>query len=311
MAISIAVIIPCYNEELTIGNVIRDAKNNMPGAAVYVFDNNSTDRTAEIAGSSGAMVIKEKRQGKGFVVQSMFNKVDADIYVMVDGDDTYDISRVQDMIALVREDRADMAVGNRLKTYTDKAFRPLHTFGNRLVRFLINKLFGANLKDIMSGFRVMSRSFVKNVNLTASGFEVETEMSIKALKYGYVIKEMDINYKERPAGSHSKLNTVTDGMLVLKTIFIIFKDYKPLLFFSISSMIMLLISLLSGSVVIGEFLETRYITHVPLAIFAAGSLILSIIVFVTGIILDSANRRFDEIYNFIRNKDMDSRSSRE
>ncbi len=303
MAISVAAIIPCYNEELTIGNVIRDAKNNMLGAAVYVFDNNSTDRTAEIAGSSGAMVIKEKRQGKGFVVQSMFNKVDADIYVMVDGDDTYDISRVKDMIALVLEDRADMVVGNRLKTYTDKAFRPLHTFGNRLVRFLINKLFGAGLKDIMSGFRVMSRSFVKNINLTASGFEVETEMSIKALKYGYVVKEMDINYRERPAGSHSKLNTVTDGILVLKTIFMIFKDYKPLLFFSVSSVILLLISLLSGSIVIREFVETRYITHVPLAIFAAGSLILSIIVFVTGIILDSANRRFDEIYNFIRNKD--------
>ena len=303
MAISVAVIIPCYNEELTIGNVIRDVKNNMPQAAIYVFDNNSTDRTAEIAGTSGATVIKEKRQGKGFVVQSMFNKVDADIYVMVDGDDTYDISRVQDMIALVLEDRADMVVGNRLKTYTNKAFRPLHTFGNRLVRFLINKLFGAGLKDIMSGFRVMSRSFVKNINLTASGFEVETEMSIKALKYGYVVKEMDINYRERPAGSHSKLNTVTDGILVLKTIFMIFKDYKPLLFFSVSSVILLLISLLSGSIVIGEFLETRYITHVPLAIFASGSLILSIIVFVTGIILDSANRRFDEIYNFIRNKD--------
>lgn len=311
MAVSIAVIIPCYNEELTIGKVIRDAKKNMSGAAIYVFDNNSTDRTAEIAESSGAMVIKEKRQGKGFVVQSMFNKVDAGIYVMVDGDDTYDISRAQDMMALVLEDRADIVVGSRLKTHTDKAFRPLHTFGNRLVRFLINKLFGAGLKDIMSGFRVMSRSFVKNINLTATGFEVETEMSIKALKYGYVIKEVDINYRERPAGSHSKLNTITDGILVLKTIFMIFKDYKPLLFFSISSMIMLLISALSGSVVIGEFLETRYITHLPLAVFAAGSLILSVIVFVAGVILDSVNRRFDEIYNFIRNKDMDSRSGRE
>jgi len=302
MPISLAAIIPCYNEELTIGKVITDLKNALPDVKIYVFDNNSTDKTAEIAQSSGALVIREKRQGKGFVVQSMFNKVDADIYIMVDGDDTYDISRVHDMIAMVLGDEADMVVGNRLKTCASKAFRPLHTFGNKLVRLLINKLFRASLIDIMSGFRVMSREFVKNINITATGFEVETEMSIKALKYGYVIKEIDIHYKERPKGSYSKLNTFRDGMLVLKTIFIVFKDYEPLLFFSISSGILLLISLLSGYLVIKEFLESRYITHVPLAIFASGSMILSIILFVTGVILDSANRRFEEIYHFIRNK---------
>jgi glycosyltransferase involved in cell wall biosynthesis len=302
MGPNVAVIIPCYNEELTIAKVISDLKGILPEAAICVFDNNSTDRTAEIAKSSGAKVMKEKRQGKGFVVQSMFNKVDADVYIMVDGDDTYDLSRVHDMIAMVRGDEADMVVGNRLKTYTSAAFRPLHTFGNKLVRFFINKLFSTNLKDIMSGFRVMSRSFVKNINIMSSGFEVETEMSIKALKYGYVIKEMDINYRERPAGSFSKLNTLKDGVLVLKTIFIIFKDYKPLLFFSVSSGILFFISLLSGFIVIREFLKTRYITHVPLAIFASGAMILSIILFVTGVILDSINRRFDEIYHFIRNK---------
>jgi hypothetical protein len=221
---------------------------------------------------------------------------------MVDGDDTYDISRITDMIEIVSTDNADMVVGNRLKTHTNQAFRPLHTFGNKLVRLLINKLFKSNLRDIMSGFRIMNRTFTKNINIMSSGFEVETEMSIKALKYGYVIKEMDINYGERPVGSISKLNTIKDGLLVLKTIFIIFKDYKPLLFFSVSAVIMLLISLLSGSVVIIEFLETRYITHVPLAIFASGTMILSIILFITGVILDSANRRFDEIYNFIRNR---------
>lgn len=301
--ISVAAIIPCYNEELTIANVITDLKNNLPQATIYVFDNNSTDKTAEIADTLGAIVIKEKRQGKGFVVQSMFNKIDADIYIMVDGDDTYDISRLNDMISMVKEDSADMVVGTRLKTYTSKAFRPLHTFGNKLVRFLINWLFRAKLKDIMSGLRVMSRSFVKNINIMASGFEVETEMTIKALKYGYVIKEVDIQYKERPQGSFSKLNTFKDGMLVLKTIFIIFKEYKPLLFFSSVSGILFLISLLSGSVVITEFMETRHITHVPLAIFASGTMILSIISFVTGVILDSVNRRFDELYNFIKNKE--------
>jgi glycosyltransferase involved in cell wall biosynthesis len=298
----IAVIIPCYNEELTVGKVITDIRNTLPEADIFVFDNNSTDRTSEIAHSLGAKVIKEKRQGKGFVVQSMFRKIDADIYVMVDGDDTYDISRMTDMIEMVSTDNADMVVGNRLKTYTTQAFRPLHTFGNKLVRLLINKLFKSNLRDIMSGFRIMNRTFSKNINIMSSGFEVETEMSIKALKYGYVIKEMDINYRERPVGSISKLNTIKDGLLVLKTIFTIFKDYKPLLLFSVSSVILLLISLLSGFVVIKEFLETRYITHVPLAIFASGTMILSIILFVTGIILDSSNRRFDEIYNFIRNK---------
>ena len=298
----IAVLIPCYNEGLTIGKVITDLRNALPEATVFVFDNNSTDRTPEIAHSLGAIVVKEKRQGKGFVVQSMFRKIDADIYVMIDGDDTYDISMVNGMIDMIIKDSADMVVGNRLKTYSTHAFRPLHTFGNKLVRFLINKLFKSKLRDIMSGFRVMNRSFTKNINIMSSGFEVETEMSIKALKYGYVIKEMDINYRERPVGSISKLNTMKDGLLVLKTIFIIFKDYKPLFFFSVSSVALLFISLLSGSIVIKEFLETRYITHVPLAIFATGNMILSIILFITGIILDSMNRRFEEIYNFIRNK---------
>ncbi len=299
----IAVLIPCYNEGLTVGKVITDLRNALPEATVFVFDNNSTDRTSEIAHSLDAIVVKEKRQGKGFVVQSMFRKIDADIYVMIDGDDTYDISRITDMIDMVSTDNADMVVGNRLKTYTTHAFRPLHTFGNKLVRFLINRLFKSKSRDIMSGFRVMNRSFVRNINIMSSGFEVETEMSIKALKYGYVIKEMDINYRERPAGSISKLNTMKDGLLVLKTIFIIFRDYRPLLFFSASSVVLLFISLLSGFVIIKEFLETRYITHVPLAIFASGTMILSIILFVTGVILDSANRRFDEIYNFIRNKE--------
>lgn len=303
MDISIAVIIPCYNEELTIGKVITDLKNVIPEAKIYVFDNNSKDRTVEIARSLGAIVIKEKRQGKGFVIQSMFKKVDADIYVMIDGDDTYDVSEIHKMISITIDDDADMVAGNRLKIHANKAFRPLHNFGNKLVRFLINKLFKTDLNDIMTGFRVMNKTFVKNINIMSSGFEVETEMTIKALKYNYVIKEIDIRYGERPAGSFSKLNTVKDGLLVIKTIFIIFKEYKPFLFFSAVSLVLLMISLLSGSVVIREFMETRYIKRVPLAIFASGTMILTIITFVTGVILDSVNRRFDELYSFIRNKE--------
>lgn len=302
MNISVAAVIPCCNEEPSIANVIADIKKFAPDAAVYVFDNNSTDRTAEVALSSGATVIKEKRQGKGFVVQSMFNKVNADIYIMVDGDDTYDISPLNNMMSSIFNNEADMVAGSRLKIYADNSFRPFHASGNKIVRFLINKLFKANLSDIMTGFRVMSRAFVKNINITSSGFEVETEMTIKALKYGYVIKEADIRYRERPEGSLSKLSTVKDGVRVLKTIFIIFKEYKPLAFFSFSSFVLLLVSLISGSVVIDEYIRTRYIKRVPLAIFASGTMILSIIMFVTGVIMDSINRRFDELYNFIKNR---------
>ncbi len=275
-------------------------RKQVPEAKIYVFDNNSTDGTTQVAKSAGAVVFKEKRQGKGYVVQSMFNKVDADICIIVDGDDTYDLTKVDQMISMIKNEEADLVVGNRLESYLSKSFRPLHTFGNKLVRFLINKLFHAHLRDIMSGFRVMSREFVKNINITSSGFEVETEMTIKALKFGYLIKEFDIAYGERPEGSYSKLNTFRDGVLVLKTIFMIFKDYRPFLFFSTTSFILFFISLLSGSVVIEEFIKTRYIRHVPLAIFASGTMILSIISFITGIILDSVNRRFDELYNFLK-----------
>lgn len=298
----LAALIPCYNEELTIKNVIADFNKYLPEACIYVFDNNSTDSTAEIARQCGAVVIKEKRQGKGFVVRSMFSEVDADIFIMVDGDDTYDLSKINGMVSVIREKEADMVVGNRHEDFTEKSFRPLHTFGNKLVRNLINKLFSANLKDIMSGLRVMNRAFVKNINITASGFEVETEMTMKALKYDYVIRELEVRYKERPEGSQSKLNTFTDGYLVIKTIIVIFKDYKPLKFFSVASLLFFIISLAAGAVVIGEFIETRYIRHVPLAILASGTMIMSIILFVTGIIVDSINRRFDELYSFIRYK---------
>jgi glycosyltransferase involved in cell wall biosynthesis len=298
----IATIIPCFNEELTIARVIGDMKAQIPSAEIYVFDNNSTDNTAAVAAKAGATVIKEKRQGKGFVVQAMFKKIDADIYVMLDGDDTYDVSSVNDMVSMVRNETADMVVGNRLAQYTEKSFRPFHTFGNKLVRTLINTLFKAGLKDIMSGYRVMTKDFVRNINIVSAGFDVETEMTIKALKFHYIIREIDVPYKERPEGSHSKLNTFRDGMLVLKKIFIIFRDYEPLSFFLSFAAIFLLISLASGVVVVEEFIRTRYITHVPLAIFASGAMILSIIFFVTGIITDSVNKRFEEIYYYLRSK---------
>lgn len=301
MSLKIAALLPCYNEELTIKKVIDDFKRLVPEAEIFVFDNNSTDKTVEIAESSNVNVVREWRQGKGFVMQSMFSKIDADVYVMVDGDDTYDLTKVQDMIKVVCSGKADMIVGNRLKTFTDKSFKTFHTFGNKLVRTLINILFKAKLKDIMSGLRVMNKKFVKNINIMSSGFEVETEMTIKALKYGFLVKEIDINYKERPEGSFSKLNTFKDGFRVLKTIFAIFKNYKPLLFFSSLALVFFIVSCVVGAVVVFEFIRTNYITHVPLAIFSSGAMILSIILFITGIILDSIGRRFDELHNFVMN----------
>jgi glycosyltransferase involved in cell wall biosynthesis len=294
--------IPCYNEEVTIEKVIHDARAFLPGAEICIFDNNSTDRTAQMAERAGAAVIREKRKGKGFVVQTMFSRIEADVYVMVDGDDTYDLRSLPEMVAAIERDQADMVVGSRLVNYDEKSFRPLHSFGNRLVASLINRFFGGNLTDIMSGFRVMSREFVKSITITATGFEVETELTIKALKLHAVIDEMAICYRARPHGSFSKLSTFRDGILVIRTIFMICKDYKPFLFFSGIALCLFILSLASGSVVISEFLETRYIRHVPLAILASGLMILSMIFFITGVILDCTNRRFDELYNFMRMK---------
>lgn len=301
MTPKIAAIVPCHNEELTVAKVVADLTKVDPRIQVYIFDNNSSDQTAAQAKNAGATVYSEKRQGKGYVVQSMFNKVNADIYVMVDGDNTYCLEQLPNMLSAVENDEADLVTGNRLERFTHKAFRSFHVFGNKLVRSLVNKLFKANLKDIMSGFRVMNRNFVKNINICSPGFEVETEMTIKALKHGYRIQEVDVHYKERPAGSFSKLNTFVDGMRVLKTLFIIFKDYKPLVFFSYAALVCALLATIAGIPVIYDYVSTRYISHLPLAVFASGTMIFAAILLITGIILDSINRRFDELSNAIRN----------
>jgi glycosyltransferase involved in cell wall biosynthesis len=298
----IAAIIPCYNEELTIKQVISDLTAFVPTAEIYVFDNNSTDKTVAIAREAGAKIIHERRQGKGYVVQSMFNKIKADIYVMVDGDNTYCLNELPRMINTIIEQQADMVIGTRLNQFTKRAFRKLHLFGNKLVRTLVNRLFQAELTDIMSGFRVMSKQFVKNIHIISPGFEVETEMTIKALKNGFQIKEVDVDYKERPHGSISKLNTFSDGWKVIKTLFIIFKDYKPLIFFSSTALLFAILAIVAGFPVILDYIHTRYINHLPLAIFASGTMIFAIILLVTGIILDSINKRFDELANCIKNR---------
>jgi hypothetical protein len=219
---------------------------------------------------------------------------------MVDGDDTYDPSSVHEMIQLITDEKADMVIGNRLHTYGDKSFRPMHTFGNSLVKCLVNWSFDANISDIMTGYRVMNDYFVRNINIASRGFEVETEMTIKALKYHLVIKEVVTKYGERPEGSFSKLNTYRDGLLVLKTIAMIFRDYKPLFLFSLLSGLVFMIAAIAGAVVIDEFIRTQFIKHVPLAILSSGAMVLAILLMITGIILDANNRRFDELHNFVR-----------
>ena len=294
----IAVLIPCYNEELTVEKVIKDFRRELPDADIYVYDNNSKDKTADIAVKNGAILRHEYKQGKGNVVRSMFYDIDADLYIMVDGDDTYPAEFVHELIKPVEEGKADMCIGDRLSngTYQKENKRPFHEFGNNLVKKSINVLFKTDLKDIMTGYRVFNKKFVKNMPVMTNKFEIETEMSLYALDKGFVIKEIPILYRDRPAGSVSKLNTVSDGLKVLKTIFKMYKDYKPLRFFSYIAIILFLIGLIVGLPVIVEFFKTRYITKVPSAILATGLVTLSVIIGQCGVILDTVVRLNRENY---------------
>ena len=224
----IAVLIPCYNESQTIEKVVRDYKNALPEADIYVYDNNSTDGTGDIAKRAGAIVRREYRQGKGNVIRSMFRDIDADCYLMTDGDDTYPAENAREMADLIMSGRADMVIGDRLSsTYFTENKRPFHNFGNRIVRGLINKLFKSNIHDIMTGYRAFSPLFVKSFPVLSQGFEIETEMSIHALDKNFNLVEIPVSYRDRPAGSVSKLNTYRDGVKVLRTIARLFREYRP------------------------------------------------------------------------------------
>jgi len=294
----IAVLIPCYNEELTIAKVIKDFQQELPQAVIYVYDNNSNDKTAKIAQEYGAIVKKEYRQGKGNVVRSMFVDIDADIYVMIDGDDTYPANFVHDLIDPVKQGEADMVIGDRHSngTYKEENKRALHNFGNNLVKNLINILFHAHLKDIMTGYRVFNKKFVKNMAVNSDGFEIETEMTLHALDKKFLIKEIPIEYRDRPEGSFSKLNTYSDGMKVLKTIMWLFKDYKPLAFFAFVSLLFFILGLLVGIPVLLEFLETSFVTKIPSAILSVGLMIISVLALFSGFILDTAVKQHREAY---------------
>lgn len=281
-----AVLIPCYNEAKTIGRVVADFKEKMPHADIYVYDNNSTDNTAELAEQAGAIVRYEHKQGKGNVVRTMFREVDADCYVMVDGDDTYPADFGPRLEQLVLSGKADMAVGDRLSsTYFTENKRPFHNFGNVLVRRMINFLFRAKLNDIMTGARAFNKDFVKSFPVISKGFEIKTEMTIFALDNNFAIKEVPIAYQDRPQGSESKLNTYSDGLKVLKTIVNLFKDTKPLAFFSILSLILLLISFGFFLPILIQFVQTGIVDKFPTLIVISALTVIALLNFFCGVIL--------------------------
>lgn len=285
----IAVLIPCYNEELTVEKVVTDFKRELPDADIYVYDNNSKDRTAELARKAGAIVRHEYKQGKGNVVKSMFRDIDADCYIMVDGDDTYPAEEVHKLIEPVLKRGADMVIGDRLSngTYFAENKRGFHDFGNRLVQGLINRLFNSHINDIMTGYRGFSKKFVKCMPVMSEGFQIETEMSIFSLVNGMQLAEVPITYRDRPEGSESKLNTFKDGFKVLVTLFDLFKNYRPFLFFGLVALVFVILGLATGIPVLMEFAATHYITKLPSAVLAASLMIMAALALTIGVIVDA------------------------
>lgn len=291
----IAVIIPCYDEELTIGQVIDDFKEYLPEAEIFVYDNNSTDRTVEIAREAGVQIGFEHRQGKGFVVQRMFREIDADIYVMIDGDSTYPVNEVRKLIAPVLADEADMVTGSRFAAASDSDVKRLNFVGNKFFLRTINYIFKVELTDILSGYRAFNRTFVKTLPLFGGGFEIETELTIKALARNYGVVEIPINLTRRPDGSNSKIRIFRDGLLILNMIFSLFRDYKPLTFFGFIGLVLMFLGLFPGGLVIWEFLKSGLVLRLPSAVLAVGLEISGMLAITVGLILHTIVRRSQEI----------------
>ena len=282
----IAVLIPCYNEEKTIKKVVRDWKKELPEATIYVYNNNSTDRTAEIAKEAGAVVRDEYQQGKGNVIRRMFREIDAQCYVMIDGDDTYPAEFGREMVDKVLERKVDMVVGDRLSsTYFEENKRPFHNFGNSLVRGTINRLFRSNIRDIMTGYRAFSYQFVKTFPVLSKGFEIETEMSIHAVDKNMLVENVIIDYRDRPDGSESKLNTYSDGAKVLKTIMGLYKNYKPMQFFGLLAAILMIIALAMFMPVFVVYLKTGLVPNFPTLIVSGFIAMAALQSFFAGLVL--------------------------
>ncbi|MBO4242346.1 MAG: glycosyltransferase [Clostridiales bacterium] len=288
----IAVLIPCYNESVTIEKVIKDFRSALPESTIYVYDNNSTDNTAQIAEEAGAVVRKEFQQGKGNVIRRMFREIDAECYIMVDGDNTYPAECAPEMVQKVLEKNVDMVVGDRLSsTYFEENKRPFHNFGNSLVRKSINVLFHSDIKDIMTGYRAFSYQFVKSFPVLSSGFEIETEMSIHAVDKNLLIENVIIEYRDRPEGSESKLNTFSDGFKVLMTISRLFRNYKPMAFFGIIALILALLSIGFFIPIMAEFITTGLVPHFPTLIVCGFVFIAAIQSFFSGLILENIKQK--------------------
>lgn len=301
----IAVLIPCYNESKTIAKVVSDYKAALPEADIYVYDNNSSDNTDKIAAESGAIVKYEYRQGKGNVIRSMFRDINADCYLMIDGDDTYPAENAREMCNLVLSGKADMVIGDRLSsTYFEENKRPFHGFCNVLVRKFINMFWGNNkntIVDVMTGYRAFSPMFVKTFPVLSKGFEIETEMTIHALDKNLLLKSVPVSYRDRPEGSFSKLNTYTDGIKVLMTIFILYKNYKPLKFFSTVGLVLAVFSLALFIPVFAEYLKTGLVPKLPTLVVSSIMMLAAFLSFVCGLILDTENQKDKQFFELQMN----------
>ena len=298
----IAVLIPCYNEAKSIEKVVKDYKKALPEADIYVYDNNSTDGTAEIARKAGAIVRYEYRQGKGNVIRTMFREIDADCYLMIDGDDTYPAENAKEMCDLVLNEKADMVIGDRLSsTYFTENKRLFHNFGNKMVSWLINTMFNNKIKDIMTGYRAFSYEFVKGFPILSKGFEIETEMTIHAVDKNYKLVEIPVAYRDRMEGSVSKLNTYSDGIKVLKTIATLFKEYRPEIFFDIIAVVFLLIGLVIGLPAYIGYFKTGLVEKFPSLIVSCFSILMALLLFVTGLILQVIVKKQKQNYELYLN----------
>ena len=311
----IAVLIPCYNAEKTIAKVVKDAKAALPEAVIYVYDNNSTDRTVELAREAGAVIRHEYMQGKGNVIRRMFREVEARCYIMVDGDDTYPMEFAPEMVDKVLHHNADMVVGDRLSsTYFSENKRPFHNMGNSLVRASINRLFQCDIKDIMTGFRAFSYGFVKTFPILSKGFEIETEMTIHAVYNQLQIDNVIVDYRDRPEGSVSKLNTYADGFRVLGTIFRLYRDYKPFGFFSLFALLLAVVSVLFFIPVLAEYFATGLVLKFPTLIVCGFVMLAAIQSFFAGLMLSNSaqkNRRdFEYRYTLVCEKELRQREEK-
>ena len=308
----IAVLIPCYNEEQTIGKVVRDVKEALPEAVVYVYDNNSKDRTIEVATKAGAIIRHEYKQGKGNVIRRMFREIDAQCYLMIDGDDTYPLDCAREMVNRVLEYHADMVVGDRLcSTYFTENKRPFHNFGNSLMRFGINTLFRSDIKDIMTGYRAFSYEFVKTFPVVSQGFEIETEMTIHAVNYHMQVDNVIVEYRDRPEGSESKLNTYSDGLRVIRKMMQLYRNYKPMQFFGILGGLLVIIAAILFLPILLEYFATGLVPRFPTLIVCGFMVLAALLSFFSGMILEGMCAKDRRDFEYRLNRTCSDRMGKE